>query len=143
MTRISELTPVFVECIPEELREGVLYISVVYATAAHLCCCCCGQEVVTTLSPTDWQLKFDGRSVSLTPSVGNWNFPCQSHYWIIENRVEWSARWSKRQIEAGRGRDQRRKADYFGERPSDTRQPIVPTSWIGRLLRRLLGRRPQ
>ncbi len=143
MTRISELTPQFVEYIPEELREGVLYVSMVYATSAHLCCCGCGQEVVTTLSPTDWQLKFDGRSVSLTPSVGNWNFPCQSHYWIIENRVKWSARWSMREIEAGRARDQRRKADYFGERPSDKRQPVVPASGMGRLLRRLLGRRPQ
>jgi len=42
------------------------------------------------LGPTDWKLTFDGESVSLYPSVGNWNFPCQSHYWIQENKVRWA-----------------------------------------------------
>ena len=57
----------FVEFIPEELKEGVLYISINYATASHLCCCGCGNRVVTPITPDDWKLIFDGVSVSLHP----------------------------------------------------------------------------
>jgi hypothetical protein len=34
------------------------------------------------ISPADWQLAYDGDTVSLTPSIGNWGFPRRSHYWI-------------------------------------------------------------
>lgn len=117
MTRVFELSHEFVEYIPERLQDKVLYVSIPYATAAHLCCCGCGEEVVTPLSPTDWQLRFDGRSVSLEPSVGNWNFACQSHYWIVEDKVQWAPRWSREKIEAGRERDRLRKKAYFEDRP--------------------------
>lgn len=33
----------------------------------------------------------------LRPSVGNWSFPCQSHYWIDNGRVRWAGRMSARQ----------------------------------------------
>ncbi len=95
----------FVEFIPETLDDGVIYVSVTYATAAHKCCCGCGHEVVTPFSPTDWKLTFDGATISLDPSIGNWSFPCQSHYWIKRNRVRWAAQWSQTQIEAGRLQD--------------------------------------
>ena len=29
----------FVEFIPDELQEGTIYVSIRFATAAHLCCC--------------------------------------------------------------------------------------------------------
>jgi len=29
--------------------------------------------------------------VSLAPSIGNWSFPCNSHYWITGNEVRWAA----------------------------------------------------
>jgi hypothetical protein len=108
------LTHEFVEFIPEELRESTLYVCIRFATVVHRCCCGCGREVVTPLSPTDWKLIFDGVSVSLYPSIGNWNFPCQSHYWIQHNKVSWAGRWSKKQIEAGRAADVLAKARYFG-----------------------------
>jgi hypothetical protein len=85
------LAPKFVEFIPRELEANTIYISIPYATAIHNCCCGCGGRVVTPLSPTDWQLIFDGRSVSLKPSIGNWRFQCRSHYWIRNNRVIWAA----------------------------------------------------
>ena len=72
----------FVEFIPDKLADGVVYVSIPYATVAHKCCCGCGMEVVTPLSPTDWELIFDGESISLDPSIGNWSFDCKSHYWI-------------------------------------------------------------
>jgi hypothetical protein len=76
----------FVDFIPEQLEEGVLYVSIEYMTVAHLCCCGCGQEVSITLSPTDWRLIYDGKTVSIEPSIGSWNLPCQSHYFIARNR---------------------------------------------------------
>jgi hypothetical protein len=107
------LTYEFVEFIPDSLREGTIYISVKFATVVHKCCCGCGNEVVTPLSPTDWKLIFDGVSVSLDPSIGNWSFDCRSHYWIRGNRVRWATRWSQQEVDAERSRDRSVKAGYF------------------------------
>ncbi|OPY71429.1 MAG: hypothetical protein A4E63_01550 [Syntrophorhabdus sp. PtaU1.Bin050] len=103
----------FVEFIPEVLREGIIYISMRFGTASHLCCCGCGNKVVTPIRPTDWQLIFDGKTVSLYPSIGNWGFKCRSHYWIKNNRVVWAAPWSKEKIADGRAHDQQAKERYF------------------------------
>jgi hypothetical protein len=77
----------FVEQIPERLNDGVLYVSMSFGTVVHKCACGCGSEVVTPLSPTDWKLTFDGESISLHPSIGNWSFACRSHYWITNGQV--------------------------------------------------------
>lgn len=105
----------FVEFIPESLEPTTIYISMKYKTMAHLCLCGCGNKVITPLSPTGWNLRFNGKSVSIHPSIGNWNLPCQSHYWITHSQVEWSGQWSKRRIKAGFERDQRIKREYYGE----------------------------
>ena len=106
----------FVSNIPDILQSGTVYVCVEYATAVHKCCCGCGMRVVTPLSPTDWRLTYDGISVSLDPSIGNWSFECESHYYIRANRVLWAGRWSTARIAAERTRDRRAKADYYGER---------------------------
>jgi hypothetical protein len=69
--------------------------------------------VVTPLSSTDWTLAFDGESISLKPSIGNWGLPCQSHYWIVRNRIRWAKRWTSAEIADGREKNRRRKADYL------------------------------
>ncbi|MCX7218906.1 MAG: DUF6527 family protein, partial [Burkholderiales bacterium] len=103
----------FVEFIPETIKDGVLYISLRYATAIHNCCCGCGEEVVTPLTPTDWSLTYDSHSVSLSPSIGSWSLPCQSHYFIKKNKVVWSGSMSQYQIDRGRAIDRRVKKIYF------------------------------
>lgn len=113
MRRQIVLSCEFVRTIPDKLNEKTLYVSMDYATAAHKCCCGCGREVITPLSPTDWKLKFDGVTVSLSPSIGNWSFPCRSHYWIERSRVKWAGQWSDEQIAAGRARDQQAKQRYY------------------------------
>ena len=113
MKREQVLRHEFVEYIPTDIKEGTIYVSIPFATAAHKCCCGCGNEVVTPISPTDWKLTFDGESISLDPSIGNWNFDCQSHYWIRRNRVRWAPRWSQAEIEAGRAHDRMTKTRYF------------------------------
>ena len=121
MKREVVLKHKFVDFIPEMLEEGTVYVSLEYATVAHKCCCGCGKEVVTPLSPTDWKVTFDGRTISLTPSIGNWGFPCQSHYWIRNGRVKWAARMSREEIEAGRSYDRLAKESYF-----DALDPLHP-----------------
>ena len=103
----------FVENIPDRIQEGIIYISIPFAITAHRCCCGCGSEVFNHLSPTDWRLIFDGRSVSLDPSIGNWSFACRSHYWIRHNRVKWAAAWNQEIVSAGRADDQRNKANFY------------------------------
>lgn len=83
----------FVEFIPDVLESDIIYISIPFATASHLCACGCGQKVVTPISPRDWKLTFDGESISLHPSIGNLQFPCRSHYFIRENKVIWADTW--------------------------------------------------
>jgi hypothetical protein len=83
----------FVEYIPDEIEFGILYISLKYCTVIHKCVCGCGNEVVTPISRQGWQLMFDGESVSLQPSIGSWNLPCKSHYFIINNKVRFAKAW--------------------------------------------------
>lgn len=94
----------FVEFIPDDLEIGTLYVSMTYATIVHKCCCGCGNEVVTPLTPNDWQLTFDGETITLFPSIGNWGLPCRSHYWIRKNEVRWAESWSDEMIRNNRDR---------------------------------------
>ena len=110
MTQTSSLRQEFVDYIPEALDDGVLYVSIPFTTVAHRCCCGCGHEIVTPLDPTDWEMTFDGRSISLYPSIGNWSLACQSHYWIYRNEVRWARRLSMFEIKTGRAIDRIRKA---------------------------------
>jgi hypothetical protein len=108
-----QLTHRFVDLIPEELEEGVVYVCLQYGTVVHKCCSGCGREVVTPLSPMDWTVSSDGRTISLYPSIGNWSSPCRSHYWIRNNKAVWAPQWSESQIERGRSYDRAAKQAYF------------------------------
>lgn len=113
MIRYQSLEHRFVRNVPRELEPGILYISMDYATAVHSCCCGCGERVVTPFTPTDWRMTFDGESISLQPSVGNWNQKCRSHYIIQRGRVLESGPWSQGKIEAERLRDKKAKAAHY------------------------------
>lgn len=116
MSRLTSIRPVFVEFVPRELEEGVLYISVPYSTTVHKCACGCGSKIALPISPVKWRFMFDGDTVSVWPSVGNWSYPCQSHYWIEQNRIEWSSKWSPEKIEAGRARAKADRERYLNSR---------------------------
>ncbi len=106
----------FVDFIPNSIEEGTLYISIEYCTAVHKCVCGCGNEVVTPLSPTDWELRFDGKTVSLFPSIGNWSFQCKSHYFITKNKIRMVRRWEDWEIKNGRKKDAQKKKKFFKRR---------------------------
>lgn len=104
--KLHEITPEFVEEIPRKLDRGKLYVCCRYRAVTHLCACGCGVEINTPLHPTGWTLRYDGVSVSLSPSVGNWSEKCQSHYWITNNQVRWSRMWPRQKIwQTRRARD--------------------------------------
>lgn len=113
MSRRTYIRPEFVEFIPKEREEGVVYVSMKYATAVHNCLCGCGLKVVTPISPVGWRLTFDGETISLWPSIGNWEFPCRSHYFIRRSRIIWAGNMSKARIERGRARDQAARDMHF------------------------------
>lgn len=85
--RINSLYPRFVDEFPDILVEGVLYICLPAKTMVHLCACGCRSEVYTPISPDGWTLKYDGEAVTLSPSIGNWDFPCKSHYFVRGNQI--------------------------------------------------------
>jgi len=87
-----EITFEYVEFIPEERKEKIIYISEKYGVTVHNCLCGCGGK---TILPIDciidgqdlgWKLiKEPNDKISFTPSVGNFQMPCKSHYIITKN----------------------------------------------------------
>lgn len=97
---------------PKPLEPGVLYISIQYKTASHLCPCGCGSRIVTPISPARWSMTFDGDTVSLRPSVGNWSLPCKSHYFITRDEVRWAGPLNDEGIEQTIRNDQNAHRAY-------------------------------
>jgi hypothetical protein len=79
--------------IPHPLEPGVLYYSEEFQLANHLCACgWCNAETVTPVSadPKDWQLKeADPDGPTLEGSIGNFQMPCKSHYWVRNGKIVW------------------------------------------------------
>ena len=148
MIRHRRLEHKFVDDIPELLEPGFVYVSMRYATAVHLCCCGCGREIVTPLSPAQWRLSFDGESISLHPSIGNWNLPCRSHYFIRNANVIEAAPWSDEEVAFGHARDRRTRTAYHAARngsdpevdPTGEPTPKARKGWITKI-RGFLARR--
>jgi len=129
--KVYSIRPQYVESFPEVLEDGVLYISRRFSTACHRCCCGCGTEIVTPLRPTEYTLTERGGQVTLHPSVGNWNYPCQSHYVIRDNQIRWARAMTRVEINRGRARDDAEKAQYLGQESWWSKL----WSWIKRLFR--------
>jgi hypothetical protein len=99
--------------VPKALEPGVLYVSEEFNAAVHLCACGCGSKVSTPLGPTEWAFNETPTGPTLTPSVGNWQLPCKSHYFIRGGKVVWSAPWTPEQVAAGRNSEERRRRAYY------------------------------
>lgn len=102
---LKKINPTFVKNLPNTLEDGVLYISMEYRISRHLCCCGCGESIDIMFSPTDWQLIYDGPTVSIEPSIGNWSYSCQSHYYITKNNVIKMPKWKQGKINKNRKQD--------------------------------------
>ena len=140
--KLHQITPEFVGEIPRELYPGKLYVCCRYRAVKHLCACGCGIEINTPLHPTGWILLCDGVSVSLSPSIGNWSEKCQSHYWIINNKIQWAPKFSKHQILQTRRVRERQLEQYFRTNtkpetehfmPIAFRMPLSLRGWLSQL----------
>ena len=120
-----------VEDMPENIVPGVLYVSEEYEIACHRCACGCDSLVYTPLGVTEWRFsEVDGKP-SLSPSIGSWNLPCRSHYWIVRGRISWSGDWSDAQVCAGRKAETLRREAHFYKKS----QPTFYAGIRGRLSR--------
>jgi len=102
-----------VEFVPKALEPATLYVSERYKVAVHLCACGCENKVTTPLGPAEWAFHSENGKPTLYPSIGNWQIPCKSHYWIKNGEIIWSYAWTDEQIERGRTNDQQRLEEYF------------------------------
>jgi len=148
VTRHSHLAHQYVEFIPKDLDEGVIYISKRFNTASHRCCCGCGNKVVTPLNAAQWRLTDHGSTISLSPSIGLGTLPCRSHYWVRRSRVDWYAPMTALDTAKAQRADRYALQIHTGER-----KPPIPTpvpmqhpaplrtreSWWVRLLKWLLS----
>ncbi len=105
-----------VEYMPNELENGILYVAEEFGAAAHLCACGCGEKIRTPLGPTEWRLEVSRQGPSLTPSIGNWQKPCRSHYWIRHGIVAWASEWTEKQVLAGRSAEEERRRAYYEDK---------------------------
>jgi hypothetical protein len=110
--KTKTIRPMFVTQFPAVFEQGVLYVSEEFDTAGHLCCCGCGEKVITPLNPAKWSLRKEDGTVSLSPSIGNWNYACKSHYIITKNKVIEAGQLDARKIAAVQKRDRRDMERY-------------------------------
>jgi hypothetical protein len=141
---VDRLQHRFVETMParDQLMDGVLYVSIEFGLAVHLCACGCGEKVVTPFSPAEWSMTYDGESVSLQPSIGNWSFDCRSHYWINRNQITWAKPFTDEMIARLRTGDTVAAEHYYDgvEEPESEQGDLVKTAMSASLWRRVLGR---
>ncbi|WP_292400893.1 DUF6527 family protein [Mesorhizobium sp.] len=78
-------------------------------------------------------MTFDGETISLHPSIGNWTLKCRSHYVIDRGKVVEAGPWSDEQVESERSRDRAAKARFYGQSPTvePSAQPAPPKATPG------------
>lgn len=85
------MTAVHVYRLPDEkeMEQGKVYIADDFQVTAHLCCCGCGERVVMSIDPLGWKYTEEDGKPTFSPSIGNFGFPCKSHYFIRKGEVVW------------------------------------------------------
>ena len=82
-----------VECkyMPDLLENGFIYYSKEFKLAIHLCGCGCGGKTVTPIDDgtRGWVLTNSESGITLRPSIGNQKWPCKSHYFITDGKIDW------------------------------------------------------
>lgn len=125
-----------VHYMPKELESGILYVSDEFGVAGHMCPCGCGNKIITPLGPTDWSLTVTKNKPTLYPSIGNWQIPCRSHYWIKNGLVKWSYPWTEKEILAGRQYEEEQRKSYY----NSLKQKREKQSFFKLLFNRIFGK---
>ena len=85
-------TPKYMDELPQDCEQGILYVSRKFGISTHSCPCGCGHKVVLNFKPEwsdGWDLIEEESFVTFRPSILNAGMPCRSHYFITHNTVEW------------------------------------------------------
>ena len=133
---INKLSLNMVHYMPKELEPGILYVSDEFGVAGHMCPCGCGNKIITPLGPTDWSLTIKKGKPTLYPSIGNWQLPCRSHYWVKDGSIMWSYSWSEEQIVAGRQKEEKRRKSYYNNLPLKKKSKSILRRAFNWLLKR-------
>ncbi|WP_415860303.1 DUF6527 family protein [Pseudomonas aeruginosa] len=88
--------------------------------------------------PTEWRLEDTQDGPSLSPSVGNWQQSCRSHYWIWRGEVECHGDWTEAQVQAGRRHEHHRREKYFAAREMERRSQLSPCMRIWLFIKKLV-----
>jgi len=121
--------------LPKELRPGVLYFSEEFSTTAHLCPCGCGSRIIAPIGPVNWSLSIKKGKPTLYPSLGNWELPCRSHYWIRAGRILWSGQWTEDEIKGGKKAEEFKRNTYYQKHRPKNRIK----SFLQRIFKRFFG----
>lgn len=97
-SRVQHLEDPIYAMIPgePELEDGVLYIMDGPRYVEYKCPCGCGNVVMLPYYTGEekqgdwgWKLEEHGGRATLQPSVFSRLWPCGSHYFIRDNRIDW------------------------------------------------------
>jgi hypothetical protein len=88
-----------VERLPPALADNVVYVSEEFEVAALKCACGCGHQVNLLLGDGH-TIHDEGGLADISPSIGVWDAPCRSHFWIHKGRVLWADQWSEADIQS-------------------------------------------
>lgn len=133
---IEELIIKKVASIPLNLQEGVLYVSLENQVVGHICPCGCGSKVLIRIGKAGWKYTENKGKVTLFPSLGNWQLPCKSHYWITNGLIEWSYEWSEKQIIEGRQAEEEKRILYYDNIENKHNKQSLFKRFINFLLRK-------
>ncbi len=123
---------IWVDDMPPSLEPGNLYISVKHRLTEHLCACGCGAEVSLPLGRNEWRIEYDGESVTVRPSIGNWRLPCRSHYIIDGGHTRWCPAWTEKEVRMGQAADRKAKTADIARRRRQTRWWSRVRNWFRR-----------
>jgi hypothetical protein len=125
-----------VHYLPKEFEPGILYFSKEFEVAGHLCPCGCENKIITPINPIEWTLEITKHGPTLYPSIGNWQLPCKSHYWITRGEVEWSYEMSVEEIIAGNKCEEERREKYYETLQKKSSKSILRriSKWLKKLL---------
>lgn len=72
-----------------DVKEGIMYVSEEFEIGVHKCMCGCGNLTFTPFGKDGWNLIEDKGWITITPSIGNYQFKCKSHYVITNGIANW------------------------------------------------------
>ncbi len=86
-----------VDRLPAKAESGTVYVSREYQIAVLECACGCGHRI-TLLLDDGHRVEDVGGLANVWPSIGVWDAPCRSHFWIRNGRVQWASTFSEATI---------------------------------------------